>query len=83
VEHWTLVRFIFLANEKFYSKRARFQIIILGSEEPFIYLLDQEYLSICWVIFCILMLQDFSYINRFSIFAHWYYHSCNNIIIDA
>ena len=37
-----------LAKEKFYNKRARFQIIILGSEEAFMYLLDQEYLSICW-----------------------------------
>ena len=29
------------------------------------------------------MLQKNSYINGFSIFAHWYIHSKNNIIIDA
>ena len=35
------------------------------------------------VIYCISMLRDFSYINRFSIFAYWYMYSSNNIIIDA
>jgi len=33
------------------------------------------------VIYCISMLRDFSYINRFSIFAYWYFYSWNNIII--
>ena len=29
------------------------------------------------------MLLDISYINRFSIFAHWYIPAWNNIIIGA
>ena len=32
---------------------------------------------------CINMLQKFSYINGFSIFAHWYIYLENNIIINA
>ena len=33
--------------------------------------------------YCITMLQKFSYIKGFSIFAHWYIYPENNIIINA
>ena len=34
------------------------------------------------VIYCIETLQKISYVNGFSIFAHWYIDSQNNIIIE-
>ena len=36
-----------------------------------------------FVLHSISMLLDICYINRFSIFAHWYIPVWNNIIIDA
>ena len=35
------------------------------------------------IIYCISMLRKLFYINWFGIFAYWYFHSWNNIIIDG
>ena len=33
------------------------------------------------MVYCLKLLQDFDYINRFSIFAHRYIHTQNNILL--